>query len=177
ADRVDNQLDVFSKAFLGLTVACARCHDHKFDAITTKDYYALAGYLQSSRRQLAFLDDPAPLRQQIGQHRRLQERLRTLLSATPTEEAAPADPRPGDAVFADFRRDGFQDWFVWGEAFGARPSRSGDLLLQADASRPVRLLVAPGLAHSALVSGRLQGALRSPTFVLSKKQIHYRVPG
>jgi mono/diheme cytochrome c family protein len=47
ADRIDNQIDVFSKAFLGLTVACARCHDHKFDAVSTRDYYALCGYLQS----------------------------------------------------------------------------------------------------------------------------------
>jgi hypothetical protein len=52
ADRVDNQIDVFSKAFLGLTVACARCHDHKFDAISTKDYYALAGFLESSNYRL-----------------------------------------------------------------------------------------------------------------------------
>src|SRR5208337_1051474 len=42
ADRIDNQIDVLAKTFLGLTVSCARCHDHKFDAITTKDYYALA---------------------------------------------------------------------------------------------------------------------------------------
>ena len=56
ADRVDNQIDVFSKTFLGLTVACARCHDHKFDPIPTKDYYALYGYIQSSRRQEAMLD-------------------------------------------------------------------------------------------------------------------------
>ena len=51
--RIDNQIDVISKTFLGLTVACARCHDHKFDPITTKDYYALAGFLHSSRHQQA----------------------------------------------------------------------------------------------------------------------------
>ena len=56
AGRIDNQIDVFSKAFLGLTVACARCHDHKFDAISTQDYYAIAGFLQSSRRHEALLD-------------------------------------------------------------------------------------------------------------------------
>ena len=56
ADIVDNQLDVFGKAFLGLTVACARCHDHKFDAISTADYYALSAYLQSSCRQEVSLD-------------------------------------------------------------------------------------------------------------------------
>jgi hypothetical protein len=56
ADHVDNQIDVMSKTFLGLTVACARCHDHKFDAISAEDYYALFGYLKSSRRQQAMLD-------------------------------------------------------------------------------------------------------------------------
>ncbi|QDS99921.1 PSD1 and planctomycete cytochrome C domain-containing protein [Adhaeretor mobilis] len=55
ADRIDNSIDVLSKAFLGLTVSCARCHDHKFDAISQEDYYALAGFLQSScYRQVRF---------------------------------------------------------------------------------------------------------------------------
>ncbi len=45
----DDQINVFSKAFLGLTVSCARCHNHKFDAISQKDYYALFGILGSTR--------------------------------------------------------------------------------------------------------------------------------
>ena len=53
ADRVDNQIDVLGKAFLGLTTACARCHDHKFDPIPTADYYALAGIMHSSRPRQA----------------------------------------------------------------------------------------------------------------------------
>src|SRR5262245_985228 len=56
ADRLDNMIDVFSKTFLGLTVACARCHEHKFDAISQKDYYALAGFLQSSAYRQVSLD-------------------------------------------------------------------------------------------------------------------------
>ena len=56
ADIMDNQIDVFGKTFLGLTIACARCHDHKFDAITTADYYALSAFLQSSCRQEYPLD-------------------------------------------------------------------------------------------------------------------------
>ena len=56
AGRIDNQIDVMCKSFLGLTVACARCHDHKFDAISDEDYYAMSGFLQSSRRQKAMLD-------------------------------------------------------------------------------------------------------------------------
>ncbi|MFO1459987.1 MAG: DUF1549 and DUF1553 domain-containing protein [Verrucomicrobiota bacterium] len=54
-DRLDNKVDVFTKSFLGLTVSCARCHDHKFDPIRTRDYYALTGFLLgSSYRQVRF---------------------------------------------------------------------------------------------------------------------------
>ena len=47
-DIVDEQIDVTGKAFLGLTVACARCHDHKFDPIPTRDYYSMAGIFRST---------------------------------------------------------------------------------------------------------------------------------
>ncbi|AMV33596.1 Planctomycete cytochrome C [Pirellula sp. SH-Sr6A] len=47
-DNVDEQIDTVSKAVLGLTVSCARCHDHKFDPISTRDYYALAGIFTST---------------------------------------------------------------------------------------------------------------------------------
>ncbi len=47
-DIVDDQIDVTGRAFLGLTIACARCHDHKFDAIRAVDYYALAGIFRST---------------------------------------------------------------------------------------------------------------------------------
>jgi hypothetical protein len=46
-DVVDEQLDVIGKAFLAQTIGCARCHDHKFDPIPTRDYYALAGILRN----------------------------------------------------------------------------------------------------------------------------------
>ena len=49
ADYVNDQIDVVGQAFLGLSVACARCHDHKFDPISTEDYYALAGIFFSTR--------------------------------------------------------------------------------------------------------------------------------
>ncbi|QDU80342.1 Planctomycete cytochrome C [Polystyrenella longa] len=45
----DDQINVYSKAFLGLTVSCARCHNHKFDAISQADFYALYGILDSTR--------------------------------------------------------------------------------------------------------------------------------
>ncbi|WP_395736658.1 DUF1549 and DUF1553 domain-containing protein [Prosthecobacter sp.] len=48
-DQVDDQIDVVSRAFMGLTLSCARCHDHKTEPVSQKDYYALAGIFYSSR--------------------------------------------------------------------------------------------------------------------------------
>ena len=48
SDMVDDNIDTIGKTFLGLTMGCARCHDHKFDPISTEDYYALAGVFYSS---------------------------------------------------------------------------------------------------------------------------------
>lgn len=62
ADLIANQIDVIGRAFQGVTIACARCHDHKFDAISTEDYYALHGVMQSSRLIGAPTRDTATLR-------------------------------------------------------------------------------------------------------------------
>ncbi len=56
AETLADRVDTFSRAFLGLTVACARCHDHKFDPITARDYYALAGIFHNSKAGLVLLD-------------------------------------------------------------------------------------------------------------------------
>jgi hypothetical protein len=48
-DVVDEQIDTVGRTFMGLTLGCARCHDHKFDPVPTRDYYALAGILASTR--------------------------------------------------------------------------------------------------------------------------------
>jgi Protein of unknown function (DUF1549)/Protein of unknown function (DUF1553)/Planctomycete cytochrome C len=58
-DNVDDQIDAVSRAILGLTVTCARCHDHKFDPIPTTDYYALAGIFTST-------DNCAGVRNKMG---------------------------------------------------------------------------------------------------------------
>ena len=53
-DIIDEQVDTIGRAFLGLTLGCARCHDHKFDPIPTDDYYALAGIFKSTRTMTSF---------------------------------------------------------------------------------------------------------------------------
>ncbi len=248
ADRADNQIDVFSKTFLGLTVSCARCHDHKFDAISTRDYYALAGYLRSSRFQRAFFEAPDRTRDLVQRVKEAQARARPLAVAVTAHDCRErlgkladgllkrpttvdlrtldawrkADRRRIDGLFSPLvqladpaatltpqqftaRRqelvkrlkdraaaaeeaksrylpfEGFKtsyrDWFVTGAAFGDGPSRAGDLVLRPEQPRPVRQVLGAGLAHSGLVSDRLQGVLRSPTFTISRKKVLYRLAG
>jgi hypothetical protein len=255
ADRIDNQLDVFGKTFLGLTIACARCHDHKFDAISTKDYYALVGYLESSRQQVAYIDASPTREEAIGRMRDALAQARKLAVSTTartlTERSGSlgkylmasragiaqdqveamalerwktalwrsgiwkqehffypwqmlanhqneesfdavrkavlaqlkaqagrvADAEKKAVVFADFARETFRDWFVTGEAFGTGPTRQPTPLLANDSSGTIKQMVAPGVAHSGLISDKLQGVLRSKTFVISKRKILYRVAG
>ena len=57
----DNQIDVISKAMLGVTVSCSRCHNHKFDPISQKDFYRFYGVMISSRPSTVLIDSPAKL--------------------------------------------------------------------------------------------------------------------
>ena len=78
----DNQIDTVTKAFLGLTVSCARCHDHKFDAISQADFTALYGIFASTRP--AVIDANLPDRQRLHAARiaELKTELRAKLAST-----------------------------------------------------------------------------------------------
>jgi cytochrome c553 len=200
--RIDNQIDVLSKTFLGLTVACARCHDHKFDPITSRDYYALAGFLCSSRHQQAFIDAPERFGVTVRRLRGLKEKIAAilgdardslpeplqdqaaLLTAARRDQARPVaavslPTRPTgtggrERVFEDFSGESFEGWFVTGDAFGAGPSRAGDFRLEG-AGRLVS--IKPGQAHSGLIADRLQGVLRSRAFTIETPFLHYLAAG
>ena len=78
-DMIDDRIDAITRGFLGLTVTCARCHDHKFDPILTREYYALYGVIKNSPEPteypLVAKEDPHdPLTRQYrrGMERRLK---------------------------------------------------------------------------------------------------------
>jgi hypothetical protein len=265
-DRIDNQIDVLSKTFLAQTIACARCHDHKFDAISTRDYYALAGYFKSSRVQQGFLAPPtqaatwdrqagelrrqlraagvaqlAPLwRQQAGQLGRYLLASRAALvswggcpetvaretgldgdllerwvdalqdsAARPTEPlhawavlASPETASPArfhqrfsaldrslrsahdraaraaskSERFEDWQRPTFEGWFVSGQAFGAAPTSTGDLLAQRGPDG-WSFRLAGRSAHSGVLSPGLQGELRSRSFTVGSRYLHVNLAG
>ncbi len=89
ADEWDERIDAVARTFLGLTVACARCHDHKFDPITTRDYYALAGMFASTQltdRPLL----PSPLAEEIVEARQRVDKLEEALKAIKDKESEDA---------------------------------------------------------------------------------------
>jgi cytochrome c553 len=100
ADRFDNKVDVLTKAFLGLTVACARCHDHKFDAISTKDYYALFGFLQSSHYRLARFDSMEHNRRVATELTELREKSRVAIRKALADSLRPGVERLADYLLA-----------------------------------------------------------------------------
>jgi mono/diheme cytochrome c family protein len=72
-EAVANIIDTVGKAFLGTTLACAQCHDHKFDAVAQRDYYALAGVFMSTRwgaRSLAAADPNEAVLAELGRIKR-----------------------------------------------------------------------------------------------------------
>ena len=75
-EAVANMIDTVSKGFLGTTVACSQCHDHKLDAVAQRDYYALAGVLMSTRWGVRCADTVDPNGAVIDELRRIKLAIR-----------------------------------------------------------------------------------------------------
>jgi cytochrome c553 len=73
AEELDDRVDTLTRGFLGLTVSCARCHDHKFDPIPQRDYYSLAGIFNGSTLTEAPLASPEEVRQYDQGQARIKE--------------------------------------------------------------------------------------------------------
>ncbi len=149
-DVVDEQIDTTSRAFLGMTVACARCHDHKFDPILTKDYYSLASIFASttafkdlgspgsvSHLYYAPLDPVAYDRYQARRWRMLAKEieLENALNEDQTRENALLRPKLADLMLAS------PQWAKWLEAIDSK-AKSTYLKKWFDAAPDTRAEVA-----------------------------------
>ncbi|MEM9282776.1 MAG: PSD1 and planctomycete cytochrome C domain-containing protein [Verrucomicrobiota bacterium] len=167
SDIMDNQLDVFGKSFLGLTVSCARCHDHKFDAISTADYYALTAYLHSSARQSYPLDPHQQRQQALDQLIALKDEADSQLPPNRFSEA-----ESSEFIFEDFSEGVIpEDWSVTGLAFSGSGVAPG---VRFEVKDP---LTYPGTIDSGVYGREQVGSLRTPTFTLEADKIHLRVKG
>jgi len=188
ADRIDNMIDVTTKAFQGLTVSCARCHDHKFDPIPTADYYSMYGIMQSSRFS------PVPANNSKGKMKSLDEieankkSIRRTISdqwqekaldvkkyvAHETSDYDTSENEEEYDVLGDFRGQDLDGWRSDGLAFGQR-STLGDPVFDTDNKRLLHL--AHGTASSRILSTGIYGAIRSPNFIIDKDFIGFRARG
>jgi Protein of unknown function (DUF1549)/Protein of unknown function (DUF1553)/Planctomycete cytochrome C len=200
ADRTANQIDVFGKSFLGLTIACARCHDHKFDPIPTRDYYSLAGFVQSaSYRQVRYesLEQNEQVREQLLQLDAAMHnagevgvaagaRFRTALQEIPAfategvELAAQIDLARNRQVLADFEEGIPAGWVATGSAFeqgiwreSSRPERYPNPKAAGDGFLNSQLLAAPDGGQADAVTG----TLRSTPFAIEHDFLSFRVGG
>ncbi len=97
ADLIDEQIDATTRVFLGTSVACARCHDHKFDAIPQTDYYALAGIF---RNALTYFGNPPS---EFGAFTTAQLRRTSSLLVLPIDDPNPFDKRYSSDELAELR--------------------------------------------------------------------------
>ena len=97
-DPLDNQIDTLSKAFQAATISCARCHDHKLDAISTVDYYALVGILESSRQVIHTLDLPDRIREPVARLREQKVAIRQEISKSWLADLERAELRLQEAL-------------------------------------------------------------------------------
>ena len=201
SDRFDNMIDVASKSFLGVTVSCARCHDHKFDAISTADYYSMTGFLQSSDyHQVRFesvqqngkvADKLAALNESFA------DKITKLLSKQGIEQPPVPEPIDSDKIIFDFSTLSESDYLQDGYIFGKRPLKAGDAYFaEADGAESIRIATR-GIAandpiwnglknvtvgrvqdknklHSVPKSGRM---LRTPTFEVTDGNVSCLVSG
>lgn len=198
ADRIDNQLDVLGKAMLGLTVACARCHDHKFDAIGAADYYGLFGVLRSTGYVQAPLqpiphdraDFQAAIAAQCDVLDAWFETDRNPLAHLTNEallelrvQGRHIDLRAGERCLAD------TDALSTGNRASPSPAprfstgndgfvlHSGPFCPDPAAERPRLVTLAGTWWNSAAAGARREGVLQSPTFAIEQRYLHVHTAG
>jgi cytochrome c553 len=196
-DVVDNQIDTLTKAFQGVTVSCARCHDHKFDPIPTEDYYSLYGILNSSRPITHTLNTaPKPNLEPI------KSKVRAELSTLWLREAAdiskhwtallerknldqsdpvypilhpeaiyPANDVPASINFAHGVPSGWST-----DGLGLQQTTTGDLALATQGDAAIDIIFQAGLATNT-VSDKWNGTLRSPILPRDQKFISFQMAG
>lgn len=198
--RIDNMIDVVSKTFMGLTVSCARCHDHKFDPIPTTDYYAMYGMMESirigpkaisqsliSRERMATIDDKrASFEQEIQSSLNdievtpqllhlLNQQKKYIKSLTSKEASRNVETEPSPPkMLGDFRSGNWNDWYSEGAAFGNSPVKGR--LNENKLSANVVKFEGPYASSRSRATG-IGGVLHSPNFIIDKDLVVVKARG
>jgi hypothetical protein len=104
-DIIDDRIDVTCRGLMGLTVGCARCHDHKFDPIPTRDYYSLYGVFESCTEPspeplLGVTPDSKEYKAFLAEHKRREEKVRDYRAQKEAEALTAVRAQSGDYLLA-----------------------------------------------------------------------------
>ena len=167
----DNQIDVVSKAFQGLTVSCARCHNHKFEAISQTDFYSWFGIFSSTHP--AVIDVNTPDRGKAGRDQmlKLKSQIKGIVAQAWLTAAATLPVQKidqGNTTFAksdvikrfDLRKE---KWFADGKGVSQGATKAGEFSIDADGKKVIERIYPSGV-FSDLVSTKERAVLISPTF-------------
>ena len=189
ADRIDNMIDVTSKTFQALTVACAKCHDHKFDPILAKDYYAMYGMLESTRigplaarsgikhqdiiQQLSQIK--AEIRSEIVSQQSRHQKTATPVLIKHQKSFIQNLPNIDTAfqILGDFSANSWGEWQTNGLAFGSNPLH-GEPRID---SKTKQIDIINGAASSRAWSSGVMGTLQSPNFTVEDDYILVKARG
>ncbi|MBL8227866.1 MAG: PSD1 domain-containing protein [Bryobacterales bacterium] len=184
-DVIDNQIDTLTKAFQGLTVSCARCHDHKLDPIPTADYYALYGILNSSRPVVHVIGQPklpAPRRPRltvIGTPKLQGSGTQSLDDPATARALIDKDPHEARKRYKDEHRQRLafnaRNFAVfdqgWTASGAAQANATGHAVIKEG---KLEAILPKGFTNW---SARLAGALRSPNLPAKRKYLSIRAAG
>ncbi len=178
SNRIDNMIDVTTKTFQGLTVSCAKCHDHKFDPITAADYYALYGVMESTR--FTPLDSDRSISKEITAKEilEIQDYVKTMVSEKVQPKTLSQESEINSAnaykMLGDFRNSDLDGWVSEGFAFGNKTTLGNPIINESSGK-----LIAfnDGKASSRIFDTGVFGTLRSSNFILDSDFIGVRARG
>ncbi len=176
----DNQIETISKAFQALTVSCARCHNHKFDAISQADFYALYGILTSTRPAIIDVNAPGTGEAARTELQRLKKQIQTAVASawmkTLPEKTDGGESRstlPATTHFWDLRTE---KWFTDGNGIRQGATAPGEFSIALEGDRVISNLH-PGGIFTDLISTADRAVLMSPTFRCEGGTLWFRVVG
>lgn len=164
----DNQIDTVTKAFQALTVSCARCHNHKFDAISQTDFYSLYGIFTSTHPAVIDISAPDAGKAEREELRQLKQQIKAVigkswLKATETlpVKEVKSEPKPVEVMRRwDMHKD---KWFFDGRGVGQGATKAGEFSVALEGEKVIARLY-PGGVFSDLLSPKERGVLISERF-------------
>lgn len=163
----DNQVDTVTKAFLGLTVSCARCHNHKFDAISQADFYSLYGIFTSTRPAVIDVNLPDMGKAQRAELTKLKGEIKNVVAEAwlaaakglPAIPEKPVPPMPDGVIeHWDLRKE---KWYTDGHGVQQGATKAGEFSIAAEGERVIAGIHPAGV-FSDLLSTKDRGVLMSP---------------